>query len=160
MRRWFDVLVWVRRGQGASEGLRVRVNKGSGVVRGVVRLGESEHPLDVPSHGDEVPFAVDRAADGDQRRDRRLGASLHVGSAEIAAVGEQGLGCAQRLRQPGQMHQRRHDLLLVVGRCTTSAVTTRFSRLLSHGAALFSLLTQTGSSIVAPCGLTSPQPGD
>ena len=52
----------------------------------------------------------------DQRRDVGVGAGLDVGLAEIAAVRQQALGRAQRLRQAGQRGKRRFDLAFVVGR--------------------------------------------
>ena len=51
----------------------------------------------------------------DQRRDLGLGAGVHVGLAEVAAVRQQGLGRAQRLGKAGERFQRRLDLSLVVG---------------------------------------------
>ena len=51
----------------------------------------------------------------DQRRDPRRLASLHIGRAEVAGIGQQGLGLAQIRGQGGKFVQHRRELPLVVG---------------------------------------------
>src|SRR3954454_8573259 len=51
----------------------------------------------------------------DQRRDPGGSAGRHIGRAEVAVVGQQGLRLAQILGQGGELVQHRRKLPLVVG---------------------------------------------